>query len=204
MRIIAGTHRGRPILAPRDAKTTRPITDRVKESLFNRLASLGMLDEEPAWHALDVFSGTGSLGLEALSRGASTCTFVDHDRDAVERLRQNLNQLSLNDRAHIVHGSALAGYWSAGLAHKPVRIAFLDPPYPLARDERQRDMLLKLVGSLAAVIEPGGIALVRTPSEVGLPELPGYDGPAPLDYSGMRLHFYQTPLDGLELEENRA
>jgi len=195
MRIIAGTHRGRPILAPRDKSTTRPIIDRVKESLFNRLLSLGMLDEQPPWHALDIFSGTGSLGLEALSRGAATCTFVDQDRDAVDRLRDNLDQLGLDDRAHIVQGSALAGYWSAGLPHKPIRVAFLDPPYPMAQDEKQLSQLLKLIESLAVVMEQGGVVTIRTPREIEVPGLPGYDGPVSATYGGMSLHFYQIPLD---------
>ena len=200
MRIIAGTHRGRPILAPRDDKTTRPIIDRVKESLFNRLLSLGLLDQDPPWHALDIFSGTGSLGLEALSRGAATCTFIDQDRDAINRLRDNLEQLSLDERAHIVQGSALSGYWSAGLPHRPVRIAFLDPPYPMARDEKQRGQLLKLVESLAPLLEPGGVAVVRPPREVELPEVIGYDAMAANNYGGMRLHFYQTPMDEPQAE----
>lgn len=195
MRIIAGTHRGRPIQPPRDKHTTRPILDRVKESLFNRLHSLGMLDDEPAWHALDVFSGTGSLGLEALSRGAGTCTFVDQDRDAVARLNDNLDNLQLADRAHIVQGSALAGYWSAALPYRPVRVAFVDPPYPMMEDEQQRPRVLTMVQSLATVLEPGGIVVIRTPKLIELGELDGYDGPAASAYGGMRLHFYQTPMD---------
>ena len=92
MRIIAGTHRGRTLLAPADAETTRPITDRVKENLFNRLHSLGVLGYG---RVLDVFCGTGSMGLEALSRGADHCTFVDRDRDAIDRLQQNLDTLGI-------------------------------------------------------------------------------------------------------------
>ncbi len=137
MRIIAGTHRGRPLLGPKDAKTTRPITDRVKEALFNRLHSLGVLGYG---HAVEVFCGTGSLGLEALSRGAEHCTFVDRDRDAVSRLKQNLEALGLADRATVHHGGALPPMWAMRLKADSVSVAFLDPPFKQARrGDRDRD-----------------------------------------------------------------
>jgi len=87
MRIIAGTHRARTFKPPRDAETTRPMPDRVKEAVFSRLNSLGMLAPDPRqpdrpWHAADAFAGTGSMGLEFLSRGAGHCVFVEADRDA--------------------------------------------------------------------------------------------------------------------------
>ena len=78
MRIIAGTHRGRRLVAP-EGKTTRPMTDRVRENLFNILGP-GAADGAVV---LDLFCGCGALGIEALSRGAASCTFVDTDRDAV-------------------------------------------------------------------------------------------------------------------------
>jgi len=96
MRIIAGTHRRRPILGPPDEKVTRPITARVKEALFSRLVqarALPFVEDDPEdqpgpIYALDIFSGTGSLGLEALSRGADHCTFVDRDRKARQLLAE--------------------------------------------------------------------------------------------------------------------
>ena len=194
MRIIAGTHRGRPILPPEGDETTRPITDRVKENLFNRLTSLGMLDDEPAWTVLDIFSGTGTMGLEALSRGASHCTFVDQDRDAVGRLEQNLATLDLTDKSHIVHGSALGGYWLASIPAGSVRLAFIDPPYKMVEDDETRAQVLSLVERLLPTLEEGGIAMVRTPEWIELPEVAGYDGPAQAVYGKMRLHFYQSPL----------
>lgn len=194
MRIIAGTHRGRRILPPEDDETTRPITDRVKESLFNRLHSLGMFDEEPSWSVLDIFSGTGTLGIESLSRGASHCTFVDQDRDAVQRIRTNLDTLDLADRAHIVHGSALGGYWLASVPAGSVRLAFVDPPYVMVEEEDTRAQVLALVERLLPVLEEGGVTVVRTPVEVELPEVAGYDGPGVAVYGKMRLHLYQSPL----------
>ncbi|MFN3167492.1 MAG: 16S rRNA (guanine(966)-N(2))-methyltransferase RsmD [Phycisphaeraceae bacterium] len=198
MRIIAGEHRGRAILGPADAGTTRPITDRVKESLFNRLTSLGLLQpdgDNAEWAVVDVFSGTGSLGLEALSRGAARCTFVDMDREAVRRLRANIDELGLGDRAQVVQGSALAGYWSAALRPGSVQVAFIDPPYALMEEDKTRRSVLDMVAQLRPILEPGGVAMVRTPREIELPELEPFDGPAAANYGGMRLHFYQAPLE---------
>lgn len=198
MRIIAGTHRGRNILPPEDDQTTRPITDRVKENLFNRLQSLGMLSDEEAppegWSVLDIFSGTGTLGIESLSRGAARCTFVDQDRGAVDRLRQNLDTLALTDQSHIVHGSALGGYWLASVPPGSVRVAFVDPPYKMVEDADTLPGVLALVERLLPTLEEGGVTVVRTPEPVELPEVVGYDGPAIAVYGKMRLHFYQSPL----------
>ena len=179
-------------------QTTRPIIDRVKEALFNRLTSLGLLQpdgDNAGWSVVDVFSGTGSLGLEALSRGAASCTFVDQDRAAVGLLNQNLDMLGLQDRAQVVQGSALAGYWSASLQPGSVQVAFVDPPYAMMAEEDQRAGVLAMVEQMKPIMERGGVVMVRTPIEVTCEEVAGYDGPAMTDYGGMRLHFYQTPLD---------
>ena len=179
-------------------QTTRPIIDRVKEALFNRLTSLGLLQpdgENEGWSVVDVFSGTGSLGLEALSRGAASCTFVDQDRTAVGLLNENLDMLGLQDRAQVVQGSALAGYWSASLRPGSIQIAFVDPPYAMMVEDDHRTRVLAMVEQMKPVMEQGGVVMVRTPIEVACEEVNGYDGPAVADYGGMRLHFYQTPLD---------
>lgn len=178
-------------------QTTRPIIDRVKEALFNRLTSLGLLrpdGDNEGWAVVDVFSGTGSLGLEALSRGAASCTFVDQDRDAVHRLNENIETLGLTDRAQVVQGSALAGYWSASLQPGSIQIAFVDPPYAMMEEGEQRAKVLAMVEQMRPIMERGGVVVVRTPVDVICEEIPGYDGPASADYGGMRLHFYQTPL----------
>ena len=190
MRIIAGTHRGRTLLAPADAETTRPITDRVKENLFNRLHSLGVLGYG---RVLDVFSGTGSMGLEALSRGAEHCTFVDRDRDAVDRLQQNLETLGIApSAAHVLHTSALSPVWPGSLDDGSITLALIDPPYAMTEDMVP---LLDLIDALQPKLEPGGVAVLRTPIEVTLDERPGFDGPATVTYGGMALHFFQTPFE---------
>ena len=197
MRIIAGDHRGRAIHGPEDMQTTRPIIDRVKEALFNRLTSLGLLqpdDENEGWSVVDVFSGTGSLGLEALSRGAASCTFVDQDRSAIALLNENIEMLGLTDRSQVVQGSALAGYWSASLQPGSIQVAFVDPPYAMMIEDDGRARVLAMVEQMIPIMEQGGVVMVRTPIEVACDAVAGYDGPATADYGGMRLHFYQTPL----------
>ena len=96
MRIIAGTHRGRQILAPEN-DATRPITDRVKQSLFDVLSP-----RIPGAVVLDLFAGTGSMGLECLSRGAERVVFFESNRSAVQLLRRNLTELTLTDRSMVL------------------------------------------------------------------------------------------------------
>ena len=190
MRIIAGTHRGRTLLGPADDQTTRPITDRVKEALFNRLHSLGVLGYG---RVLDVFAGTGSMGLEALSRGAEHCVFVERDRDAADRLRRNLDTLGIDAaRAAVRQTDALAGVWHLPLEDASVTLVFLDPPYPQAA--AGLGPFEPLLTDLRARLEPGGVTVVRTPAETAVGALDGYDGPFSATYGGMGLHFYQRPL----------
>ena len=106
MRVIAGRFRGRTLDAP-PGQSTRPITDRAKETLFNvlghRFALPGCL---PGFVVLDVFAGTGSLGLEALSRGAAACTFVEQDRRALRYLRQNIARLGADGACTVLTDNA--------------------------------------------------------------------------------------------------
>ncbi|MGA1345675.1 MAG: RsmD family RNA methyltransferase, partial [Ilumatobacteraceae bacterium] len=95
MRVVAGELRGRRIVAPA-GRDTRPTTDRVREAIFNALGSAGLV--EGALVA-DLFAGSGALGIEALSRGAERCVFVETDRAALAALEQNLDHLGLRSRA---------------------------------------------------------------------------------------------------------
>ncbi len=121
MRVIAGSARGVPLTAPRD-RGTRPITDRVKETLF---AILG--DRVPDARVLDVYAGTGAIGIEALSRGASSADFVEHGRAALDALRANLARTRLETDAQ-VHPIDVDRFLAA-TTHGPWDLAILDPPY---------------------------------------------------------------------------
>src|SRR3954469_5278538 len=120
MRIIAGQWRGRPIIAPK-GDATRPTADRMREALFSMLASrLGSFDELAV---ADLFAGSGALGLEALSRGAASCVFVEQDRAAIDALKANIAKLGA--KADVRAQSVLA----LPPAAKPYDLILMDPPY---------------------------------------------------------------------------
>jgi 16S rRNA (guanine966-N2)-methyltransferase len=104
MRVIAGSAKGRP-LASVPGDSTRPITDRVKAALFSILHSLDMIEDR---RYLDLFGGTGAVGIEALSRGAAAVVFCERDRQALRTLQQNLETTQLSDQATIIPGDAFA------------------------------------------------------------------------------------------------
>lgn len=122
MRIISGAWRSRPLIAPK-GDTTRPTADRTRETLFSMLNSrLGSFEELAV---LDLFAGSGALGLEALSRGAATCTFVEHDASALKALETNIEKLGAKAQSDIRRSSVL----SLGSAIKPFDVILMDPPY---------------------------------------------------------------------------
>jgi 16S rRNA (guanine966-N2)-methyltransferase len=129
MRIIAGRHRGRRLLPPK-GRTTRPILHRVKMSLFNILAP-----EVEGAVVVDLFAGTGTLGLEAISRGAELCCFAERDRSALERLRRNVETVGEQETCRIWRGDVLRRLpaWLAELA-RPVDLGFIDPPFAMVTD----------------------------------------------------------------------
>jgi 16S rRNA (guanine966-N2)-methyltransferase len=139
MRVVGGTARGRRLQAPA-GKTVRPTSDRAREAIFNSLTSLGVLDDA---RVLDLFAGTGALGIEALSRGAASATFVERDRAALAAIRTNLETLGFEGR--VVPGDAVAH--AALVGH--VDVAFVDPPYAFD----QWDELLGHLDAGVAVLE---------------------------------------------------
>jgi 16S rRNA (guanine966-N2)-methyltransferase len=124
VRIIAGEHRGRVLVAPR-GDTTRPITDRAKQSLFDVLSPL--IEDAIVY---DCFCGTGSMGLECLSRGAAHATFFDADRSALQGLKQNIDALKVADRTRILAGDIFKLAASIEVPDdRQATLIFLDPPY---------------------------------------------------------------------------
>lgn len=122
MRIISGQWRSRPLIAPK-GDITRPTADRTRETLFSMLASrLGSFEDLAV---LDLFAGSGALGLEALSRGAATCTFVESDAAALKALETNIEKLGAKAQTDIRRSSVL----SLGSAIKPFDVILMDPPY---------------------------------------------------------------------------
>ena len=122
MRIIAGAWRGRPLEAP-PGRSTRPTSDRAREGLFSMLASrLGSFED---LEVADLFAGTGALGLEALSRGAAHCTFVEKDRAALDILKRNIDRLGVTDRTEV----RIQAAEHAARPRRPCDLVFMDPPY---------------------------------------------------------------------------
>ncbi|KQM85089.1 16S rRNA (guanine(966)-N(2))-methyltransferase RsmD [Sphingomonas sp. Leaf23] len=136
MRVISGQWRGRPIVAPK-GDATRPTADRTREALFSMLASrVGSFDELAV---ADLFAGSGALGIEALSRGASTCLFVEQDKAALDALRANLAKLEVGG-ADVRATSVLA----LGPAPRPLDIVMMDPPYGSGAGAVAADKLARL------------------------------------------------------------
>jgi 16S rRNA (guanine966-N2)-methyltransferase len=123
MRVVAGEARGRRLIAPEGADT-RPTSDRVREAIFNSLNSMDMLDDA---RVLDLFAGSGAMGIEALSRYAAHCTFVERARPALDAIRENLRTTGLEDKADVLSAEA-ANYVSSGRA-EGFDLILADPPY---------------------------------------------------------------------------
>jgi 16S rRNA (guanine966-N2)-methyltransferase len=149
MRVIAGDLRGRRLIAPRGT-ATRPTSDRVKESLF---AIVGPLGGE---RVLDLFAGSGALGIEALSRGAAEATCVDDDRGAVEAIRANAGVLGLGDRLRVQRRGWRAALADAAAEGERFDLVLADPPYPLLPV-----ILDELAGGIAGVAAPGAIIVLE-------------------------------------------
>jgi 16S rRNA (guanine(966)-N(2))-methyltransferase RsmD len=161
MRVIAGTARGRKLLAPKDMRV-RPTADRVKEALFSILTSrLGEFEE---MRVLDLCAGTGSLGIEALSRGAGFAVFVDSHRESVALIQKNLEQTQLAARAKVVPQEATAALKWLARNEAPFHLIFLDPPYSEGIAER----VLNLLGT-SPLVDGGTTVVAEFSSKEELP-----------------------------------
>lgn len=214
MRIISGQYRGRRLLAP-PGRATRPMTDRVKESLFATIAD--WLDGAAV---ADLFCGTGSAGLEALSRGAAHVWFADRDREALRRLRRNIAMLDAGDRTTIWTGD-LRRRLTRRLAEleRPLDVVLLDPPYAMARQwfaeqadraRIERVLFEPIAGALAA----DGIVVLRTPADLEAPvRLAALERRRHRTCGSMALTYYQpvgdaagesSPYNSPEQRRNRS
>jgi 16S rRNA (guanine966-N2)-methyltransferase len=185
MRIIAGRFKSRVLLAPESDRTTRPITDRVKQSLFDILTPL--LDGVPVY---DCFAGTGSMGLESLSRGASHATFFEADRSALKRLRQNIISLGVEGESTVVSLDIFKYFGGAADAVVKPTVVFLDPPYRYLKERPEQ--LEKLAAGVARHLAPDGVVVFRRDAKDRL-TLPGFAVAEEREYGGMVLEFLRVP-----------
>ena len=192
VRIITGRFKGRKLHAP-SGEDTRPMLGRVKENVFNILG-----EEVDGARVLDLFSGSGSLGLEALSRGARHVRFVEQSKDARKALRKNCEMLQLDhDEVEHAPGDALlADAWREPGGERWVDIAFLDPPYPIWKNPGDRRTMLAVVKAvLREAIAPTGVLVLHTaPKDVDFADLGAPDGAEPRTYGNSAIWFLR-PLD---------
>jgi len=160
VRIIAGSFRGHTLRAPH-GQATRPTADRVREALFSILGDVSGLD------VLDLFAGSGALGLEALSRGAATATFVEEARPALAALRDNVATLDVAAQATIVPAEARAALRRLAAGPRRFGLAFLDPPYAASGTA---GVLADLVGH--GLLVPGAWVVVEHATRTPAPEAP--------------------------------
>lgn len=173
MRIIAGQWRSRRLERP-DSDATRPVPDRVRQSIFDIVTGLyGDPGALPALDVADAFAGGGSMGLEALSRGARSCVFFEIDREALQTLRVNLEALGAEDRSRVVTFDA----WQGAVVshqHRPFDLIFLDPPYADSDDVHEAGRVRQFLADLArpfagAPSRPSAEAVLQCAEAEGTP-----------------------------------
>lgn len=159
MRIIAGTAKGMKLAAP-EGLGSRPVLDRVKESWFAVLGARAKAGGVEGARVLDLYSGVGSLGLEALSRGAAGCVFVESDPECARLLDDHIERARLQDRAEVRRARVETALPDLAREHQRFGLVFLDPPFELAgrEDFYAEGGPLERSGELLA---PGGLAMLR-------------------------------------------
>ena len=156
MRVISGKARGRKLVSP-EGLLTRPTTDRVKESIFNILSPY-----IPAQRVLDLFAGSGALGIEALSRGSAHCTFVESNKSAMATVKKNIELTRTEDSSSTVFGDSLSFLKSC---RDGFDVIFLDPPYNTGLLQKSVELIRE-----RNLLKPDGVILCE--SEVGGEEPP--------------------------------
>jgi len=166
MRIIAGTKRGMKLVSP-ETDVTRPITDRVKESLFNVLQNYDLL---AGARVADLFCGVGSLGLEALSRGAASATFVEKDPGVIAVLEKNIAKAGFGAQSRVVRASAFRVGAPVGPGGPRYDLVFVDPPYASTQEVGAYSFLADLLQGLQDQVVARGVVVVRTHRRVAVRE----------------------------------
>ena len=178
MRVITGTARGTVLKTP-DGMKTRPTTDRVKEALFSIIHF-----EVPGARVLDLFGGTGQLGIEALSRGAKSAVFVDADAGACSLIRENLKRTKMEASSKIVRSDYLSYLRSC---KETFDIIILDPPYA----EVFLENALKSIAEID-ILQSGGIIIAERPLGKDLPwDFPGFQRSKDYKYGNILLTIYR-------------
>ncbi len=177
LRVLGGQFRGRRLETPIDGHSTRPMGSRTREAVFNVLR--GWFQDA---RVLDLFAGVGTMGLEALSRGASKVWLVEHDREVFDFLKLNVESMGVSDRAVLVRADAL-GETALATVSEPVDLVFLDPPFALVRTEEGLQRILNQAQRCLPKMKPSSFLILRLPEVSGNgPSLTGFDGPEHRQY----------------------
>ena len=178
MRVITGKARGIVLKTP-DGMATRPTTDRVKEAIFSIIQF-----DVPTAHVLDLFGGTGQLGIEALSRDAKSAVFVDEREDACRLIRENLKRTKLEKNARVIRSDYMAYLKTC---KEKFNIILLDPPYAEVYLENSLKMITEI-----DILQSGAIIVTERPTGKELPwEFPGFERSRDYKYGNTMVTIYR-------------
>ncbi|MBN1788121.1 MAG: 16S rRNA (guanine(966)-N(2))-methyltransferase RsmD [Sedimentisphaerales bacterium] len=192
MRIISGTKKGMRLLPPK-GHTTRPIIDRVKESVFDVLYKYDLIEDR---FVADLFCGTGSFGLEALSRGAKEAVFVDMGKPVINILKKNITKTGFVSQSRVVCANAFKIGTATNSDEYKSSLVFVDPPYEMSKDTGVESHLGRLLELLCQQVADDGLVIVRTEKRVNL--LDSYAGLRIIDrrtWSSMAVTFLALKKD---------
>ena len=191
MRVIAGTVGGIQLDVPKSG--VRPTMDRVKAAIFS---SLG--EQIIGAHVLDLFAGTGALGIEALSRGAASALFVEENSAAASSIERNLARTKLEGR---VRKQDVFAFLRSAQAPQPFRIIFADPPYEKTKDGQEFTRLLLESNELSAMLEPAGVFVLEKRPAEKLPPAPLWDVTRARRYGATEVLFLERTEAAAEARE---
>lgn len=178
MRVISGSARGHKLKAP-EGFNTRPTTDRIKESLFNIIAA-----DLYECRFLDLFSGSGAMGIEALSRGAAKAVFVDRDRSSAAVIKENLRATRLENKAQVMNCDTAAAISRLGSLSEKFDIIFMDPPYNKGFVENTLTYIVK-----ENILAGDGYIIAEQSQDDKLPDIQGLDIFRVKDYKITKMTF---------------
>ncbi|RZJ96577.1 MAG: 16S rRNA (guanine(966)-N(2))-methyltransferase RsmD [Brevundimonas sp.] len=186
MRIVAGRLKGRAIVAP-EGQGTRPTSDRARQAVFNVLEHAAWAEPLDGARVIDLFAGSGALGFEAMSRGATFCLFVETDDGARGAIRENADAYGVMGATRVHRRSAVDLGVRPGSAGEAFDIAFLDPPYGKGLGEQALARLLE-----GNWLKPGALVVFERGSGEPEVETPGYERLDARDYGAARVLFLKA------------
>lgn len=197
LKILEGEFGSRVLESPEGRETSRPYAGRLRSSVFNQLR--GWFEGA---NVLDLCAGVGTVGLEAVSRGAVRVVMIEQNRGIYEILRRNIASLGCEDRVKAVCGDAMS---ESALAHAPrhLDLVFVDPPFPMLENESSRRRVLRQIARVRSLMGNTGFVVLRSP--IGPPDadfnVPGFDGPEAQQHKREHWVLLYAPAHAVETDE---